>query len=128
MSRGRATAWVAAVLVGAALLGACGTDNADVANLSPDARRGYDLAQRKSCTSCHQPTSSAVGGTWLGLYGSTITLTDGTTVVADDAYLTESIKDPAAKVASGYKVAMPANQLTDAEIALVLVYIREQTR
>jgi len=53
-------------------------------------------------------------------------LVDGTTVVVDDAYLIESIKSPAAKVAAGFSVPMPANQLTDREINLVLAYIREQ--
>ena len=42
---------------------------------------------------------------------------DGSTVVADEAYLTESIVDPAAKVVQGFQPGiMPKYGLTEAQI------------
>ena len=59
----------------------------------------------------------------MGVLGSTVTMTDGTQVVVDEAYLTRSIKDPQAQVVTGYSVAMPAQQLTDQEVADLVAYI-----
>ena len=42
------------------------------------------------------------GPTWFGLYGSDVELDNGTTVVADDAFIAESILDPKAKEVAGF--------------------------
>jgi len=55
--------------------------------------------------------------------GSTVKLDDGSTVVADSAYLVESIRSPAAKKAAGYSIAMPAVALSDDEIAALVAHI-----
>ena len=44
-------------------------------------------------------------------------LADGTVVVADTAYLTRAIADPSAELVADYNLKMPANRLSDAEIA-----------
>jgi cytochrome c oxidase subunit 2 len=59
----------------------------------------------------------------VGLAGSEILLTDGTTVIADDEYLTTAIADPSAQLHEGYTLRMPANNLTDEEIAHIVAYI-----
>ena len=51
-------------------------------------------------------------------------LADGTTVIADDEYLTTAIADPSAQLVDGYTLRMPANNLTDAEIADIVAYIK----
>jgi mono/diheme cytochrome c family protein len=56
-----------------------------------------------------------------------VTLADGSSVVADDAYLTEKILKPDAQVVEGYEAGvMPSfAELLDAEqIADVVAYIR----
>ena len=58
-----------------------------------------------------------------GLFGSSVELADGSTVIADREYLIESIKDPAAKQVAGYRLPMPTNRLTDDEIDQVIAYI-----
>jgi len=58
-----------------------------------------------------------------GLYGSEVGLADGSTVIADEAYLTESIRDPSAKQVARYGL-MPAYSLNDAEIQAVVEFIR----
>lgn len=89
---------------------------------------GAELAEENGCTACHAPTrEKLVGPGWGGLYGSTVTLADGSTVVADDAYLTEKILQPDAKLVAGYEAGvMPsfAEMLDADQIADVVAYIR----
>jgi len=64
------------------------------------------------------------GPSWLGLYGSNAPLSDGTTVLVDDAYITESILEPTAKVVQDFAPVMPPFALTDEEIANIIAYIK----
>ena len=50
-------------------------------------------------------------------------LADGSTLIADEAYLTRAIADPAADLREGYSLRMPANNLSDSEIADVVAFI-----
>jgi cytochrome c oxidase subunit 2 len=115
---------VAVPLLAAAAVAACGgDDDADVpSGLSAEARRGADISDDSGCAGCHR--AGVVGPSWEGLYGSTVELDDGTTVVADDEYLTRAISDPGADVVAGFNVSMPDNDLDDDEIAAVVAYIR----
>lgn len=80
----------------------------------------------KGCAACHGTNGEGnVGPAFVGLYGSDVALQDGTTVVADDAYLTRSIKDPNADKVDGFNLPMPTNDLDDAEIASILAYLRD---
>ncbi len=52
------------------------------------------------CMGCHNTDGSeSVGPTWRGLWGSNRTFVDGTTRVADENYLTQSIRAPQSQVA-----------------------------
>ncbi|MGB0114001.1 MAG: c-type cytochrome [Ilumatobacteraceae bacterium] len=85
---------------------------------------GEQTARAKGCAGCHgQDFDGAAGPSWIGLAGSDVTLADGSTVLADDDYLTRAIKNPAAEIADGYNLKMPANNLLDSEIAEIVVYI-----
>lgn len=91
-----------------------------------DVDAGKALASQ--CLSCHSVDGSAmVGPTWKGLYGHEVELEDGTTVIADVEYLTESIKDPNAKVVKGFPAgAMPpyGSILTDENVLDIIAYIQ----
>jgi mono/diheme cytochrome c family protein len=66
--------------------------------------RGKGLYAADGCSACHSLTgSSGVGPSFKGLAGSTVTLTSGKTVTADDAYLERSIADADAEVVKGYR-------------------------
>jgi hypothetical protein len=53
-----------------------------------------------------------------------VSLSDGTTVTADEAYLTESILDPNAKVVRGFQAGiMPKFTLTDDQVEFVVAYL-----
>lgn len=90
--------------------------------------RGQKYADQYGCTACHSIDGSViVGPTWKGLFGSTVTLENGTKVTADEAYLTESIKDPAAQIVQGFQNIMPATlaqQMTDDQISDIVAYIK----
>ena len=120
-------AWRAALLlpIAALTLAACGSDG-DGPALSAAGEAGQNLMRTNGCSSCHGANGQGgVGPTFQGLYGTEVELDDGTTVIADDDYLYTSISDPGAQIHAGYRVPMPPNNLTDAEIAEIIDYIRE---
>jgi mono/diheme cytochrome c family protein len=97
------------------------------------AEEGRRLYQAYGCVACHsiEATSiSRLGPTFKGLFGSERTIAGGIVrVLADDAYLRESMLTPAAKVVSGYErggVGMPsfAGVLTDQQIDSLILFIR----
>jgi len=112
-----------------AILAACGGGSDGAAAepaLSANAAKGRQLAVNKGCASCHVfYGKDAAGPTWKGLFGSEVTLVDDTVVVADEAYLTQAIKDPWSQKVKGFGTIMPRNNLTDDEVALIVAYIKE---
>jgi cytochrome c oxidase subunit 2 len=92
----------------------------------PDPARGEKLYQESGCKACHSlDGAKGVGPTWKGVAGSERKLADGSTVAADQAYLTESIKVPGAKTVEGYPAnAMPNfGYLTDGQVADLVAFI-----
>ena len=56
---------------------------------------------------------------------SEVELTDGTVVIADDAYLAESIRAPQAKIVARFETQlMPTYGFTDEQIADIVAYIK----
>ena len=98
---------------------------AEAAALQTPEGKGQSLVSNNGCAACHSINGTAgVGPTWQGLFGSTVALESGPGVTADEAYLTESIKDPAAKVVKGFQPTMPKYPFTDEEIANIVAYIK----
>ena len=66
-------------------------------------RAGVRAAAERGCLRCHTLDGTPhIGPTWLGLYRSSVPLSDGTAVIADEAYLTESMMDPLARIHRGF--------------------------
>jgi cytochrome c oxidase subunit 2 len=89
---------------------------------------GAKLAKEKGCLACHSLDGSrGVGPTFKGLYQHRVTVRQNgamLTVSADDAYLRESIRAPAAKVVDGFQPVMPAfPDLKDAEVTALIEFI-----
>ncbi len=83
------------------------------------------LLASKGCVACHSDNgSSGVGPTFKGLFGRKETLADGSSVEVDDAYLRESIRNPNAKLVKGFQPVMPPLPLTEAEVDLIVNYIK----
>ncbi len=90
---------------------------------------GEQLAKEKGCLACHSLDGTrGVGPTFKGLAGSRVTvLKDGVTrtVTADDAYLRESIRMPAAEVVEGFQPIMPTfPELQDDQVAALVEFIK----
>jgi cytochrome c oxidase subunit 2 len=88
---------------------------------------GERVAVDQGCMRCHTSDGTPhIGPTWAGLYGATIQLADGGTVIAEEAYLTSSMMDPAAQVHRGFPPVMPSYQgrLSAAETGALVEYIR----
>ncbi len=96
----------------------------DLSKLTP-VERGEKLYQAKLCATCHSlDGSKIVGPSFKGLYGRSEKLVGGSSVTVNDQYITESIKNPTAKVVDGYPPAMPQLGLTDGEIADLIAYLK----
>lgn len=108
----------------AVFLSACGGGGSSSTPASgPD--RGKEIAQNSGCASCHGSAfRGGVGPSWVGLAGSEVKLSDGSTVIADDRYLFNAIRDPGAEIVAGFGAQMPRNSLSDEEIGEIVAYIR----
>ncbi|HYD48643.1 MAG TPA: cytochrome c oxidase subunit II [Terriglobales bacterium] len=102
-----------------------GPDQASAAQGSM-ASTGASLFEQKGCVTCHQSQPGALGPVLAGIAGKARPLQDGTEVVADDAYLRESILNPQAKMVSGYQPVMPTfkGQLTEEQVLQLIQYIK----
>lgn len=92
------------------------------------AARGMQLAVEKGCAACHSSDGTPLTGpTWKGVAGSSRPLESGESVVADTAYLFNSIVDPASQIVFGFTASMPtdyADTLTEEEINDLVAYIQ----
>jgi mono/diheme cytochrome c family protein len=97
------------------------------------AEEGRRVAQLYGCTACHATESTTVtmlGPTLKGLYGSERTYAKGSLRVrADEAYLRESILEPAAKIVTGHErgeSGMPsyAGVLTQPQLESIILFIK----
>ncbi|HKR66850.1 MAG TPA: cytochrome c oxidase subunit II [Thermoanaerobaculia bacterium] len=90
------------------------------------ASQGEKLFQKYACNTCHLDTATGRGPVLAGLVGKTQPLADGTSVVADDNYLRESILNPTAKVAAGFQPIMPAfqGQVSEEDLIRLIAYIK----
>jgi cytochrome c oxidase subunit 2 len=87
---------------------------------------GEDLFVAKACNTCHRPDTTARAPLLWGLFGKTVVFQDDTTAQADEAYIRESIVNPAAKIVAGYQPIMPTyhGQLSEEEIIQLIRYIQ----
>jgi cytochrome c oxidase subunit 2 len=87
---------------------------------------GEKLFVDKACATCHLANGTGRAPSLNGLYGNKVLLADGSTVTADDAYIRESILQPAAKITAGYQPVMPTfqGQLTEEQILALTAYIK----
>jgi cytochrome c2 len=93
---------------------------------------GAQLVKETGCTACHSTgENKLVGPGWGGLYGTTVPLSDGSSVKADDAYIEESIMSPDAKVVAGFTPGIMPNYsalLTEEQRMAIVAYIRSLGR
>ena len=95
----------------------------------PPVEYGALLYEQQVCNTCHSIDGSRkVGPTFQGLYGKEHAMADGSTVVADEDYLRESILQPGAKIVEGYQNVIPASYtgLNEQQLSALIAFIKEQ--
>ncbi len=89
---------------------------------------GQQLVSLYGCTTCHSTDGAkGIGPTWFRLYNSTVTLSDGSQVKADENYINTSIVDPNKQIVQGFQPnVMPdtfGKALTSQQIQDIIAYI-----
>jgi cytochrome c oxidase subunit 2 len=93
----------------------------------PDmAARGFDALRKYGCTGCHDPRSSVHAPDLRSLYGRTVHLQDGRTVVADEAYIRDSVLLPKRDVVAGFEPIMPsfAGQVGEEDLLDIIAWLK----
>ncbi len=90
------------------------------------ASQGQTLFQKYACNTCHTEDATGRGPVLSGLYGSTVTLSNNATMVADENYIRESILNPQAKIVKGFGPIMPTfqGQVNEDDLLKLLAYVR----
>ena len=89
------------------------------------AAQGEQLFRRYGCSGCHEPGGTVRAPNLHGVFGGPVPLSDGSVVIADEAYVRDSILDPKGQVAAGYAPVMPtfAGQVGEDDLAKLVAYI-----
>jgi cytochrome c oxidase subunit 2 len=89
--------------------------------------QGQALFQQYGCVSCHVLDQKGRCPTLRNVYGHAVELEGGRTVIADEAYLRESILNPNAKIVATYpRDVMPVfqGQINEEGLLQLIVYIK----
>src|SRR6266403_2983085 len=87
---------------------------------------GERLFTQLACVTCHLSNGTGRAPSLNGVFGANVLLADGSTVVADEGYIRESILQPKAKIVAGYQPIMPTFQglVTEEQILNLTAYIK----
>jgi cytochrome c oxidase subunit II len=90
------------------------------------ASAGEKLFQELACNTCHRSDTQGRGPMLQGLFGKTQTLQSGETIVVDEAYLRESILNPAARITANFQPIMPAFQglVSEEQLLELIEYLK----
>ncbi len=83
------------------------------------AQNGERLFASMGCNACHNGTAAARGPSLAGVYGSHLTLSNGSQVLVNEAYLRDSILNPSQHVTAGFAPIMPTYQGQISEDGLI---------
>jgi len=90
------------------------------------AEAGKQIWDDKGCGNCHQTLDNERAPSVVGIYGSTRKLADGTTAVANEDYLRESILRPWNRLTEGYERTMQAYDgvLSEEQVLNLVAYMK----
>ena len=94
------------------------------------ATAGAKLFQTLGCATCHMENDTGRGPSLVGLFGKTVQLQGGKSMVADETYIRESILNPSAKVVAGYQPIMPTFKglISEDGIFQIIAYLKSLNR
>jgi cytochrome c oxidase subunit 2 len=86
---------------------------------------GKALFTAKGCATCHA-VAGGLGPQLGGLIGKTVSFQDGSSTVADEGYVRDSILNPQARVVAGFPPVMPTfqGQLSEENLMDLIAYIK----
>jgi len=89
-------------------------------------QQGFALFREAGCSGCHGAGSTVQAPSLSGLYGRTVRLADGRTMIADDDYLRDSIVLPRKNLVAGYAPVMPsyAGRLDESQLQALIAWMR----
>ena len=98
-------------------------DNSTTESMS---QSGQELFTRLGCDTCHLPDGTGAGPALQGRFGKQVTLRDGQNRVLDEAYVRQSILDPASLPLPNYRPVMPTfrGQVSEEHILQLIAYIK----
>ena len=87
---------------------------------------GGKLFQDLACNTCHRPDAQGRGPVLQGLFGKSVLMQNGDTITVDEAYIRESILNPAAKITAGFQPIMPTFQglITEEQVLELVEYVK----
>jgi cytochrome c oxidase subunit II len=91
------------------------------------AEQGQGLFTQNGCSTCHLLNEQGRCPILKNVYNKPVQLNDGRTVIADDAYLRESILEPNAKIVNGFEANIMPNfkgQLSEENVIQLIAYIK----
>lgn len=90
------------------------------------ASAGEKLFRDLGCITCHRLGTQGRGPNLVGIFGKSVTLQNGETVMADENYLRESILRPQAKIVAGFQPIMPPyeGRLSEEELIQLIAYLK----
>jgi cytochrome c oxidase subunit 2 len=90
------------------------------------AQNGERLFASMGCNACHSGNAAARGPNLAGVYGTRLTLTDGSQILVNDAYLRDAILNPSQHVTAGFAPIMPTyqGQISEAGLIDLVEYIK----
>jgi cytochrome c oxidase subunit 2 len=90
------------------------------------AERGAQLFRSFGCSGCHEDSDVVRAPPLEGVFGSPVPLASGKVVLADEAYIRDSILLPKKDVAAGYEPVMPTFQgrISEDQLLQLIAYIK----
>jgi cytochrome c oxidase subunit 2 len=90
------------------------------------ALEGRKVFLKYRCVSCHSADEHARAPVLEALYGKRVPLAGGTSVIADENYLRESVLHPGAKIVAGWQDIMPTfrGQVSEDELIALVAWFR----
>jgi cytochrome c oxidase subunit 2 len=89
-------------------------------------QQGAKLFSSIGCGNCHGPTDTLRAPSLYSIVGKRREFTDGSSVIADQSYLRESILNPWNRITKGYENTMPSyvGQIDEEDVLKLTAYIR----
>lgn len=90
------------------------------------AEAGQKLFSDFACATCHRPDNQGRGPSLQGVFGSSVRLVSGDSVLAEENYVRESILNPATRITEGYQPIMPTFQglVTEEQLNQLTAYVK----